>query len=151
MDADFRRLPADMERRTDDACDPETYAILGAAMEVHRVLGCGFLEAVYVEALAHELEERRIPYEREKAMPVRYKSRPLAAVYRADFVCFGTIIVEAKALASLGGIEQAQLLNYLKASGLQRGLLVNFGARSLEWKRLILTFRASAPDVDKAN
>lgn len=154
MNADERRLSdditADVERRSNDARDPETYAILGAAMEVHRELGCGFLEAVYAEALDFELEERRIPHEREQAIPIRYKSRLLPANYRADFVCLGSIIVEIKALAALGGVEEAQLLNYLKATGLPRGLLINFGTPSLGWKRMVHTRRTSAPGVDKA-
>lgn len=153
MNADSRRLSADAfasKQATAAASrDPETYAILGAAMEVHRELGCGFLEAVYAEALDFELEERRIPHEREQAIPIRYKSRLLTANYRADFVCFGSIIVEIKALAALGGVEEAQLLNYLKATGLPRGLLINFGTPSLGWKRMAQTWRTSAPGVDK--
>jgi GxxExxY protein len=117
--------------------DPQTYAIIGAAMEIHRQLGHGFLESVYQEAAAIEFPLREIPFEREVALPVKYKSRVLPTHYRADLVCFSEIIVEFKALAQVSTIEEAQLLNYLKATGLQRGLLINFGAPSLQYKRLV--------------
>lgn len=119
--------------------DPKTYAIIGAAMEVHRQLGCGFLEAVYQEALAIELEGRAIPYQREVELPVFYKAQLLKPCYRADFICYDTVIVELKALTALGGIEEAQILNYLKAANLKTGLLLNFGAPSLQYKRYIYT------------
>ena len=117
--------------------DPQTYAIIGAAMEVHRVLGQGFLEAVYQEALAIELASRQIPCRREVPLEVRYKGQVLSTAYRADFVCYEEIIVEVKALERLSGREIAQVLNYLKATGFQRGLLINFGAPSLQVKRLV--------------
>jgi len=119
--------------------DEQTYAIIGAAMEVHRELGPGFLEAVYQDALAIELESRGIPFERERILPVRYKERLLPSVYRADFVCYGDIIVEIKALDALAGIHEAQTINYLKATGMERALLINFGASSLQHKRLVRT------------
>ncbi len=118
--------------------DPQTYAIIGAAMEVHRVLGNGFLEAVYQEALAIEMEKRHIPFEREVMLEVSYKGNPLKASYRADFVCYGEIIVELKALERLSGKETAQLIHYLKATGFHRGLLLNFGTPSLQVKRVVL-------------
>lgn len=110
-------------------------------MEVHRALGCGFLEAVYQEALAREFEMQGIPYVREQPLAIGYKGVPLGIGYRADFVCFGEIIVELKALQSISGIEEAQLLNYLKAANLKRGMLLNFGTASLQHKRMVLNLR----------
>ena len=121
--------------------DPRTYAIIGAAMEVHRELGCGFLEAVYQEALAVELTNRGIPFRKEVELPVAYKGHTLKAPYRADFICYDSLMVEVKALAQLSGTEEAQILNYLRASGMEVGLLLNFGRASLEFKRFV--FRPS--------
>ncbi len=120
-----------------DERDPQTYNIIGAAMEIHRQLGHGFLEAVYQEAAAIEFALKQIPFEREINLPVKYKEIALPVYYRADFVCFSGIIVEFKALSRLSTIEEAQLLNYLKATGLKRGLLINFGTSSLQYKRLV--------------
>ena len=124
--------------------DPRTFAIIGAAIEVHRELAAGFLEAVYQEAIARELVKREIPFRAEVELPVFYKGERLSSSYRADFVCFDSIIVEIKALGQLTGIEESQLINYLKASGHPIGLLLNFGARSLQHKRLVLSPRKSA-------
>lgn len=129
--------------------DPQTYAIIGAAMEVHRILGHGFLEAVYQEALACEMLERGIAFEREVALPVCYKGRRLQCAYRADFVCFGEVIVELKALSQLTSVDEAQVINELKATGLHRSLLLNFGAPSLESKRLVFDLRESAKSADE--
>ena len=107
-------------------------------MEVHSELGRGFLELVYQTALALEFQEREIPFSAEVALPIRYKSKLLTCAYRADFVCFESVIVETKAIATLTSADEAQLINELKATGLQRGLLLNFGAESLEHKRLVL-------------
>ncbi len=107
-------------------------------MEVHRVLGHGFLEPVYQEVLAIEFRQREIPFAREVYLPVRYKGNELSCSYRADFVCFDDIVVELKAINNLGNVEQAQVLNYLKASGKKRGLLLNFGNSSLQFKRVVL-------------
>jgi GxxExxY protein len=117
--------------------DDKTYQIIGAALEVHKELGRGFLEPVYQEALELEFGDRGIPFRPQAAMPVFYKGRRLKAPYRADFVCYEEIIVELKALTKVGEIEWAQVLNYLKASGHERGLLINFGAKSLERRRFI--------------
>jgi GxxExxY protein len=128
--------------------DPNTYAVIGAALEVHQQLGCGFLEAVYQEAFALELEMRNILFEREAELPVFYKQNKLATFYRADFICFGTVIVELKALTKISGIEEAQILNYLKAGNKQTGLLINFGAKSLEYKRFVFSKRGFNPSVE---
>ena len=117
----------------------EVYQIIGAAMEVHKILGAGFLEAVYQEALEKEFMLRNIPYEREKHLKIFYKGQELSKFYVADFVCFDNIIVELKALSALTNDHLAQVLNYLKATGNVIGLLINFGQRSLEYKRVILS------------
>ena len=128
--------------------DPLTFAIIGTAMTVHRTLGHGFLEAVYQEALEYEFISCGIPYQREVALPITYRGKVLQTSYRADFLCYGGILVELKALQKLSGTEESQVINYLKASRLEKSLLINFGAPSLEYKRLILTLRKSAQSVD---
>ena len=119
--------------------DQRTYAVIGAAMEVHRELGSGFLEAVYHEALAIEMTSRNIQFVHEVELPVIYKGQQLATLYRADFICFDKVILEIKALGELGTLQEAQILNYLKATGLGVGLLINFGAESLQYKRFVNT------------
>ena len=121
--------------------DKETYAIIGAAMTVHSQLGHGFLEAVYQEALEHEFRFLNIPYQREHKLPVYYRDAKLKTYYQADFVCYGSVIVELKALQQISGIEESQVINYLKASGLNRALLINFGTPKLQHKRLVYNFR----------
>jgi len=116
----------------------ECFKIIGACFEVHNELGCGFLEAVYQEALAWELEERKIPFEQEKILDIYYKGKLLKKKYVADFVCYSNIIIELKALGSLTSDHDAQVLNYLKATGIKLGILVNFGETSLKYKRLVL-------------
>ena len=116
----------------------EVYATIGAAIEVHKVLGPGFLEAVYHEAMEIESSLRGLPFESLKKLKIRCKDRELAKAYEADMVFFEQIIVELKALDRLTAREEAQILNYLKATGLRVGLLINFGSYGkLEWKRLI--------------
>lgn len=117
--------------------DPQTFAIIGAAMEIHRILGHGFLERVYQEAMEHEFVARQIPYSREIEVAVVYKGKKLNCDYRADYICYGEIIVELKATGSLTSKDEAQLLNYLKATGYKRGVLINFGSPSLEYKRIV--------------
>lgn len=116
----------------------EVYAIVGAAIEVHRELGAGFVEPVYQEALEIELQDREIPFEGQKRLVITYKEHQLQKEYIADLVCYSQVIVELKALTRLTGTEQAQILNYLKATGLRVGLLINFGSTGrLEWKRFV--------------
>ena len=124
--------------------DPQTYAIIGAAMAVHQELGPGFLEGVYHEALAIEFGLREIPYIHEVDLPIFYKGRPLQKIYRADFVCFTDIVVELKALSAIGGTEKAQVINYLKATNFDRGLLLNFGDASLQYDRFVNKWKKSA-------
>lgn len=119
--------------------DPRTFAIIGAAMEVHRQLGCGFLEAVYQEALALEFVGRNIGFKREVCLPIQYKGSLLATAYCADFICFDSVVVELKALAHMSGTEEAQVINNPKATGYEVGLLLNFGGRSLQHRRMVLT------------
>src|SRR5437870_3044742 len=120
-----------------DHRDAQTYAIIGAAMEVHGQLGSGFLEPVYQHAMAIELGQRGVPFLRESSIAVTYKGLELACSYRADFICYESILVELKALAKLTNVEQSQVMNYLKATSLTRGLLLNFGAPRLEYKRFV--------------
>ena len=108
-------------------------------MEVHKQLGCGFLEAVYQEALLLELAMQSVPCKSEVEVPVSYKGRRLTSTYKADLVCFDAVVVELKALSRLSGSEEAQTINYLKATGYEVGLLLNFGAESLEHRRFILS------------
>ena len=116
--------------------DEETYKIIGAAMEVHRHLGCGFLEAVYGDALTIEFTNRNIPFEREKLINIKYKDTTLEHYYVADFVCYDSIIVELKAVTELNKTFEAQVLNYLNATGYESGLLINFGELSLKHHRI---------------
>jgi GxxExxY protein len=120
--------------------DPQTYAIIGAAMEVHRELGRGFLEACYCEALKVEFEQRSIPFQSESKLKITYKGRELPCTYRADFVCFESVIVEVKALGQLTGVERSQAIHYLKATSFKVALLLNFGTDSLQYERIVLNY-----------
>lgn len=120
----------------------EVFAIVGAAMQAHREEGCGLAEPVYQECMEIELADRSIPAEAQKEMHISYRGRQLKKTYMADFVAFDKVIVELKALDKITSREESRVINYLKASGLEVGLLINFGARSLEWKRIILTKQA---------
>jgi GxxExxY protein len=116
----------------------EVYAVVGAAMEVYNELGPGFLEAVYHEAMEIEAELRGIPYDSHAKLKITYKGRYLTKQYEADMITHGQLLVEFKALDRLSSREEAQLLNYLKATGHRVGLLINFGHPSkLEWKRFV--------------
>jgi GxxExxY protein len=105
----------------------ECYAIQGAVFEVYREMGCGFLEAVYQECLEKELATREIPFASQQELKLTYKGQLLRRTYKPDLICYGTIIVELKALTTTTGEHKAQVLNYLKATGIRLGLLVNFG------------------------
>ena len=123
----------------------EVYAISGAAIEVHKKLGPGFLEAVYQEALEIEFGLRGIPFTSQKNLTVKYKGVVLRKEYCADFVCYVKIIVELKALSRLSGTDEAQLLNYLRATGLEVGVLINFGSSPrLDWKRFVLSQKSAS-------
>lgn len=126
--------------------DPQTYAIIGAAMEVHGVLGPGFLESVYRDALEWELSRREVPYRSEVTLPVFFKGQRLGSTFRADLVCYDEIIVELKAITRIGSTDVAQVLNYLKASDRSRGLLLNFGCSSLEYRRVYRPGSRDNPD-----
>ena len=118
----------------------EVYAIIGAAIDVHRELGPGFLEAVYQEALERELKERGIPFVAQQELTIQYKGQPLTKRYLCDLLCFDGVLVELKTIDKLTGREEAQVINYLKAANLPVGVLINFGAHGkLEWRRLVMT------------
>jgi GxxExxY protein len=127
--------------------DPQTHAILGAAMEAHRRLGHGFLEAVYQAALAIEFVDREIEFRAEVALPLHYKGKLVTCSYRADFICFESVLVETKAIAQLTGAD------LLRATGLSRALLINFGTPSLQYERLVFDpnhhLRKSAKSADE--
>lgn len=106
-------------------------------MDVHSELGPGFLESVYQEALEHELVLRRIPFQREVAIPIHYKGKLLTTRFRADLICSGDVVVELKAIKMLTNADEAQLLNYQKATRIRRGMLLNFGAPRLEYRRRV--------------
>lgn len=115
----------------------EYYDVKGACIEVHKRLGCGFLEKVYQDALEIEMKLRGIPYEREKHIVIEYKGHTIDHDYIADFICYGSLIVELKAVRELHDVHKAQVMNYLRATQLPVGMLVNFGEKSLNDQRLV--------------
>lgn len=117
--------------------DPRTHAIIGAAMEVHRILGTGFQEVIFRDALAIEFELRRIPFAAEVPCRVSYKGRQLRGTCRIDFVCFDSVAVEVKARSEIGLAEYAQTISYLASSRLTTALLLNFGGPRLVFRRFI--------------
>ena len=117
----------------------ESYKVVGAAYKVYNALGHGFLEAVYQEALEIEFQRQGIPYEREKELKIQYDGVELKQTYKADFVCFGKIIVELKAVNALDDAHRSQVYNYLHATDYKLGLLLNFGnSDELEKERIVL-------------
>ncbi|SLM31010.1 conserved hypothetical protein [Desulfamplus magnetovallimortis] len=108
--------------------EDETYAIRGAIFEVYKEMGCGFLEAVYQECLEKEFSKQGIPFVAQQELQLRYKGKPLKQIYKPDLICFGQIIVELKAVREIAPEHKAQLINYLKATSLKLGLLINFGS-----------------------
>ena len=129
----------------------ESYAIMGSCFEVYNAKGCGFLEPVYHECLAIEFEHQRIPAISKPALKLSYRGRTLLQTYQLDFICFEKIILELKTVSALADEHRAQLLNYLHATGLDLGLLVNFGHYpKLEYERIAKTQRANIKD-DSSN
>ncbi len=127
----------------------ESYKIIGACFEVYREKGCGFLESVYQECMEIELRLQSVPYVSQKPLPLEYKGTPLQTLYEPDFVCFDKIILELKAVKQLADEHRAQVQNYLKATGFQLGLLVNFGHYpKLEVERIVNTRGRYAPHAE---
>jgi len=117
--------------------EEETYKIIGACMKVHRSLGTGFLEAVYEEALEKEFQIQNIPFKKQVKLELFYENQKLKKQYRADFVCYDTIILEIKAVLQIPVVFNAQLKNYLKCTKMELGMLINFGTPSLTYKRIL--------------
>jgi GxxExxY protein len=115
----------------------ESYLIIGACLKVHKKLGCGFLESVYSEALEFELKASGIPFEKEKKLPVYYENKVMNKYFRADFVCYNSIIIELKATKFLIDVDRQQTLNNVKATQFKLGLLINFGTSSLTYRRIV--------------
>jgi GxxExxY protein len=126
------------EKYNENKRDMETYHVIGAAMEVHKILGPGLLEAAYGDALEIELRRRAIPFEREKMLPIHYKDEVLTTKYYADFLCYGSVVVELKAVEAILNIHKAQLIHYLNITHLKKGLLLNFKSLRLDYHRYIL-------------
>src|SRR5690606_8211194 len=136
------QMCADEDREMfEDERDSQTYAITGAAMEVHKETGAGLAEPIYQECFAVELGLRGPPVKRAVPFEVTYKGHKIEKKYFADLVCYDSVSVECKALEALDKAHFQQVMNYLRVSGLQRGLLFNFGAPQLEYKRIVLNYR----------
>ena len=120
--------------------DPQTYAIIGAGMQVHGRLGCGFQEPAYQSTFAVECRYQGIPFEREVKYEIQYRDEILDCYYRADFICFGEVIAELKVVEALTDKHRSQVINYLKVSGLKRGVLMNFANEQLEYERIVLDY-----------
>ena len=130
-------METEVKNKVDLIFKSESYDINGACMSVHRKLGAGFLESVYSEALSIEFERLDIPYEIEKKLDIYYGDIKLRKYFRADFICYDSIVVEIKTTPYLTKLDEAQLINYLRATRLKLGILVTFGGASLIYKRLI--------------
>ena len=123
---------------TEIICKEESYRIIGACFEVYNEKGNGFTEAIYQECLEIELGMQVIPYQAQEHLPLAYKERPLRQRFQPDFICYGRVILEIKAVSALTDEHRSQVLNYLNATGYRLGLLVNFGADGkLEWERIV--------------
>ena len=120
----------------------EAYKIIGCAMRVHAELGCGFLEAVYQEALEIAFQDEGVPYTREPLLRIEFRGRTLHKEYSPDFICYGKIIVELKAQDVLIGLNRAQIISYLCAAKMKLGMLINFGAEHLQHERLVRLFNS---------
>ena len=120
----------------------ESYRIIGSCMKVHQALGCGFLESVYQEALAKQFQADNIPFEKEKLINIYFNDEKLSKFFKADFLCFDRIIVELKAAPFIHQDNINQTKNYLKSTKLQLGLLVNFGEKSLTYKRVLNSYNS---------
>jgi len=128
----------------------ESYAIMGACFNVYKDKGSGFLEAVYQECLEIEFDFRTMPVQPKRELHLEYRGRPLRQTYVPDFVCYDKIILEIKAVSNLTDEHRAQVFNYLRASGMKLGLLVNFGHYpALEYERIVLTNRPGELPRDK--
>jgi GxxExxY protein len=129
--------------------DPKSYAVIGAAMEVHNIMGPGFQESVYGDCLAIELTIREIPFVAQVPFPVAYKGHRVGGFYRADFVCFDQLILELKATSTKSTpLEHAQMLNYLTAAQKRYGLMLNFGGPRLLYQRFIMSPKDEAQPAD---
>jgi GxxExxY protein len=121
-----------------------SFAVIGAAMEVHSILGSGFLEAVYQAALEKELTLRNIPFDSQVRLPVSYKNE-IIGEYKADLVVDNKIIVEIKSISRMNSAHDAQAIHYLTATGMELAILINFGLGSLDYRRVVKTNKKSAP------